>query len=516
MKEGMNERRIPVETHARQDVSHRRWGFALLIFIGLVAVAFIVLIFYQVEDARGVWAWKTTRQSLQDTGQPVDFRDLIPPEIPADQNLAAIPLFQTSTDPASGEAAQPVALRQALAPLFPPSTDFPRTGNWLLGQAADLKALDIYLTDRYQKAFQRPPLGLDLMGKIDALCPALNDLRQAAAARPQCRFQRDYTSQPPYLRPLAATPALIKLAQVLNLHALAALQAHRPDLALDDITLTFRLDEAVRHEPVLVSGLVASGIASIQLGSVWQGLTSRAWSDSQLAQLQSQLQNIDFLSDYQLCLRGEALGFLAPVFDYLRDHRSASGMVWGTSGDEDSHVIKFISWLTPRGAFDGAKARGVDLYFQAAREPIDLTRKRIYPDASDRLARETQAIPRYDIPDLLLHVSSGPVLRSVENFAEAQFRVDAATIACALERYHLAHAAYPASLDALGPYAPGGLPHDLINDESYHYRLRPDGTYLLYSVGWDQTDDGGRIAHPPGHPTALDQNTGDWVWPSPP
>jgi len=58
------------------------------------------------------------------------------------------------------------------------------------------------------------------------------------------------------------------------------------------------------------------------------------------------------------------------------------------------------------------------------------------------------------------------------------------------------------------------------------YRRTPDGQFLLYSVGWDETDDGGRFSYPDGNsPRATGsggsglgswkvdtEETGDWVW----
>jgi hypothetical protein len=50
-----------------------------------------------------------------------------------------------------------------------------------------------------------------------------------------------------------------------------------------------------------------------------------------------------------------------------------------------------------------------------------------------------------------------------------------------------------------------------MNGEPYHYRLKPDGTFLLYSVGWNQKDDGGKVGRKDG---AVDHLEGDWPWPS--
>jgi hypothetical protein len=100
-------------------------------------------------------------------------------------------------------------------------------------------------------------------------------------------------------------------------------------------------------------------------------------------------------------------------------------------------------------------------------------------------------------------------------FALAQVWVDEALIACALERYHLAHGVYPDSLDALAPSCIAAVPHDIMNGDCYHYHLRPDGRFLLYSVGWNQTDDNGISAYDKGTVNPTDLFKGDWVWPTP-
>ena len=42
------------------------------------------------------------------------------------------------------------------------------------------------------------------------------------------------------------------------------------------------------------------------------------------------------------------------------------------------------------------------------------------------------------------------------------------------------------------------LPHDIINGQPLHYRRTDDGQFVLYSVGWDEKDDGGvPVPYPP-------------------
>ena len=78
--------------------------------------------------------------------------------------------------------------------------------------------------------------------------------------------------------------------------------------------------------------------------------------------------------------------------------------------------------------------------------------------------------------------------------AHNQTLVNEAQIACALERYRLAHGEYPETLDALVPQFIEKLPHDIIGGQPLHYRRTADGKFLLYSVGWNETDDGGQAS----------------------
>ena len=50
------------------------------------------------------------------------------------------------------------------------------------------------------------------------------------------------------------------------------------------------------------------------------------------------------------------------------------------------------------------------------------------------------------------------------------------------------------------------LPHDLFGGQPLNYRHVSASRFVLYSIGWDEKDDGGV----PSKEWGL---TGDWVWP---
>jgi hypothetical protein len=101
-----------------------------------------------------------------------------------------------------------------------------------------------------------------------------------------------------------------------------------------------------------------------------------------------------------------------------------------------------------------------------------------------------------------------PGLRNIHaKAAIAQTAADQAALACALERYRLANGQFPETLAALSPQFMAHAPNDVITGQPYKYRRTEDGQFTLYSVGWDEKDDGGV----PGK-TLFDQTQGDWVW----
>jgi hypothetical protein len=503
-----------------------RGVFVLLLIAGLGLL--VLLGFYAEENIRGEHEWAAAQQNLRNAGESYDFNDLIPPSVPDSQNLAAIPLFKMEIESKKGNLRQAVALKEALSNIAPSSTSWPKTGNWPKAGQTDMAPIRKYLSDRYREVFGYSDPNLGPMEEFNALCPAINQLREAAMTRKLVRFDRDYTTQPPYDRTFASIAELIYLAKVLNLHAVVALSERKPDVALNDIGLTLEISKGLAREPVLISGLVSIAMVAIQMSSIWEGLDGHAWSAQQLDELQGQLQAMDCISEFQLCVRGEAIGFFAQNNDWMRDHRrSASQVLWGpviqliTGADDNSleptsrvsYGAKLVGWLVPRGWFDMSKARGVSLYYQVARETANPKAHSFDKEKLDRFKQKIQSLGWYDLPDLLLRISAPPEVNSMSQFAKGQFRADAASIACGLESYRLTKGIYPSSLSEL-PNSQT-LPLDAIGGEPYHYKLVSDKNYILYSVGWDRKDDGGIIVHRPGFPESIDWDHGDWVWPTP-
>ena len=469
----------------------RSWGFLKLI---LWTVTLIVL-FYVEEDWRGARAWAATKAAWEAKGESLDPAKFVPPPIPDDENLAALPIFKVEPDPKENGARVPLKLRQAL--------DEETHGGDLPRIKATPDELRVGLAKAYARAFPGATPPADMLAQFDALYPVIPEIRAAARARPSCRFNLDYDVQPPMFRSFNLLTGQIRLSQRLCLHAVIAMEDNQAEVALDDIRLNLRLAAAAGRDPTLVAGLVDIGITAINSEAVEDGLARHAWNDAQLADLQSELGGIDFLAQYRFTLRGELITESIPNLDYVKILRGTRNPI--SMGN-----------LWPVGWTDLTKSKVIDLILPELKS-IDPQSRRVYPEVTRQVERDTEqaeALPWRLAPWNLLVGISAPVFTNLAmKFAVTQvWRIDEARIACGLERYRLAHAAYPASLDALVPASIDELPHDIMNGEPYHFRLQADGTYLLYSVGWNQTDDGGKVVYKTDAPRQVDYLQGDWVW----
>jgi len=100
--------------------------------------------------------------------------------------------------------------------------------------------------------------------------------------------------------------------------------------------------------------------------------------------------------------------------------------------------------------------------------------------------------------------------RAVQTETERQLTL----AAIALKRFQMRQGKLPPSLEALVPELLPTVPYDYMSAKPLIYRLKADGSYVLYSVGEDGKDDGGDPIPPPGAPPGL-WGCRDAVWPSP-
>lgn len=513
-----------------------RRNFRRLLF-GAACLATLMALFYAEEDWRGWHTWNQFKREWEAKGEHFSFAGVVPPPVPDEQNFALTPIAFTSYgyiltrdgkripyEQRDTNFVERIKMEIAHYDNWPTNG----TGNWQKTTGSDLSVWQNYYralaakTNEFSVPSQPQSPAADVLLALGKYDPAIEELREASRL-PRSRFPLNYDSESPAAILLPHLAVLKKCSQTLQLRSLAELQNGEAEKALADVKLTLQLSDTIRTEPFLISHLVRIAMVNLALQPVYEGLAEHRWSEEQLAALDAELAKLDFAADYKLSMRGE-LGCQGGEMDRLRRHPELIHDMSGWSGGEEdgrnpSLPGKIAARLIPTGwlyqnQFRCARMM-VDYYLPLA----DVNRGTVSPAMARRadaaLMAEIKTASPFNVLERLMLPGFG---RLAKKFACAQSSVDLARTAIALERYRLVHGEYPETLDALAPQFIAKLPHDVINGQPLHYRRNPpspgsgaaNGQFVLYSVGWNETDDGGEVSLSKNG--TVDTSTGDWVW----
>ncbi len=458
----------------------------LVLFLG-------ILLFHGVEDWRGQRAWKAYLQEQEAHGAVFDLARMAPPPVPDAENFAAAPLI---ADAVVGKGWKgwptPDVVQDALS-------SSALAGNWRQGRRADLQGI--------KKAWKVQDLEAGLK-PYDAVMDGLAE----AAMRPRSRFLLDYQN-PADIPPLLNFRAVCR---VLRLRALVRLQSGRADLAFEDVMTGLRVAQHLQDEPYLISQLLRIAYVNLMLQPIWEGIQGHCWNDAQLATLEQAIDQVDLLGSWKHSVECERIFTVWSVKELQRQPFGA----WVNNPlpppfpqkGKFAHLVQ--ATFFPKGwAYRNCIARDRGM-LAAGLDPIDPAQHRIHPDMVQ------QAISNFSKSrhDPYSYIGVGDIralVAQTPRVAWAQVGLDEARIAAGLERFHLAKGRYPERLDQLVPAFLANPPMDLVTGEPYHYHLQPNSTYLLYSLGWDQKDDGGAPSTGQNGSQGPGADKGDWTW-SPP
>ncbi len=460
----------------------------------LASLATLVALLWAGETYRTGRAWEKYRAELVGRGVKLTMAELAPPLVPDDQNFAMTPLLKSVYAPyKKGES-----LGDRLMWWNPEEPDMPGLGGWQTGHEIN--------SAKWEEYFHGPIL--EHLKKFDAEMAEIS----TAIRRPYSRFPLDYAKQPASSIFVMEIGPLLTLEKLFTLRGAAELAAGQNDAALEDAITALRLSQANANEPVLISGLTSAAMLFIGTQAVWQGLAGHCWTEAQLARLQQEIQRIDFLAQSYRDLEGERAFFTSLLTwqeeqGFLKRMKLTKQIV---SSDQSNRYFAALVASTQL-ALNRALLTGNQWYENTLLPRINLTERRFDPTQlpthpwqwSDSLADYA--------PEGFLIGSIFPAMNScLATFARAQATLDQAAVACALERYRLAHGAYPEKLEELLPQFMVALPRDDVTGGPLHYQRRENDTFLLYSLGWMGEDHHGL----PLQPGSLNDRNDNWAWPS--
>jgi hypothetical protein len=463
-------------------------------FFALVVLATLGALLLAEENYRGKYGWERYCREKEAKGERLDYKGLIPAPVPDNQNFAMTPLLR----PLFANQADYIGKLEKRFQLGSERPDAPRPS---LGDRHQGKRVDF----EGWKAFLG---GKDVLA---ALGPFEGDLREISAAvrRPYSRFplqlEQGFACVLPHLGPLR------KIEQLYELRACAELRQGQAEEAAADVESLLRLANATKDEPALISLLVRVSGFHIGLQPVWEGLADHRWSEPQLAEIQRSLSGQDLVAQLKLALRGERAGYNATLLQVVANPEILAKIAGFPPHQNPvlEHVPRGLIYqnlVAYNRVFDGLNLPSERASLRACAERYREEETRL--KLGSRLGNSSIPNPKTFLVAMSLP-AYGPAFQRT---LYTQVCLDEASTACALERYWLANGRYPDSLGALVPTYLAEVTADAAaSGKPLVYKRKADGGFLLYSVGWNRVDDGGKRVSKPKS-TSLDLNQGDWVW----
>ncbi len=511
-----------------------RWLFSwrsvrAALFVVLI-LATLIALFYVVENWRGRFAWKKYRAAAERQGAQFDYQVFIPPPAPDEQNFAMTPLLTPMFDYVSGS--HPIIWRdtngwQRVASVSAYGgrgyDGLATIGDWTRGERTDLEAWQRFYRnepsetnttrgrisrktaspkirpeDVFPTTPQRQSPAADVLLALTKFNAEMSEL-ELAAQRPHSRFpihyNEDYFTLLPHLAKLHA------FAIMFQLRASAQLAQTNGEMAFADLQTLFRFADAPKDEPCIISQAVRHRLILRGVQILWEGMSVHRWTEAQLAEVQRRLTALDLLSEMARSLHAER-GLHILGLEHGLQNRKKYRELWVNAlpGIQQPPFFDFYLRFAPAGWF----YQNEIIFNRRLDEILDGIGKSksggIFAPISlpSRVQRKFYELP-FDFP--------GDVLsNAVSQLPRMHTQLKLAQVACALERFHIAHRAYPQTLTELIPQFIAKLPHDFMDGQPLRFRRIEDYQFVLYSVGLDRKDDGGAT---PAKDNAPD---GDWVW----
>ncbi len=448
----------------------RRW------FFSAAALATLIALFYAEENWRGQRALDRAKQEEVAKGIVLDWDKYIPPPVPDEQNVFKAPSMQGFVGRGSA----------GLTSVFENKTNFPVWGTSRKIESETEARAFLAWSDQFQPQFT---------------------MVREALQRPYSRMDGDYANI--RTMPIPNFIAIRAMARILAQRTHCYLLVHEPDKAVAELALMHDLRHFTDGRPTgkpmtLVGGMINVAVIGVYADVIGEGLQTHVWQEPQLVELQRQLSEVHSL---------------IPVAEAFQTEPAASARAIETvppvellnafQGPGETYE-RILFRIAPHGWLLQNIANEVPFRY-APGEAIDAEHERVSPAVLNDNEARLEKFVRLRTPFRILTALTVPNFKkAVQVMARNQAAADQALIVCGLERYRIANGSYPNSLEALGPKFLDSLPHDIMTGEPLKYR-RTDSSFVLYSIGWNEKDDGGMT--PPIVSTGKpDANEGDWAW----
>jgi hypothetical protein len=453
--------------------------FRNLLIIGILLLV-CVSAFWLSHRSKSGSALAKYKAELRQKGEKITFAELGFPR--AAETNRSIQLLTNAVKRIKGGAFEPGALA---------TMQFTGPGRAQVSWSAPAAVL----SGRYGRGTSNTLSWETVSAALDATRPALEEIRLACEHPPRF-FQNDPANYPNVIHyPFVS---MRNAAQWLMGDAVAALHANEQERAFRDVHALAQLVQFHRDDPTLVCQMIRVAIAGLGLSVTWEALQAGGWTESELGVIQRDWESANLIDGLEKAMLGER-AFGDMFFAEIRNNGALRTNQKFSVASSNSKFRQRLESMFEAFVWKlnlGEEELLTFQEYQRGLEPVrNLEKNKPWPEirASLQPVRgKVQGPPwlqkyRHPISSMLIPNYAKALQTTVRNETQRRLTV----VAIALQRYELRHYRPPSSLQELVPEFFSAVPIDPMSGEPLRYRLNPDGSFLLYSVGEDGKDDSG-------------------------
>lgn len=351
----------------------------------------------------------------------------------------------------------------------------------------------------------------DYLAWNDRFLSDFDHIREALK-RPVVRIDGNYSQ--PFSQPRLDYVTIRIMAQTLGQRAQCYLLLGQPEKALHELMLLHDMNRLMEGKPVtLVAAMIEVAITGVYINVIEDGFRLDAWREPQFITLEQQLEDTNLLTPLRDAFLSERAG-VCQLFETQSAAKIQQSVAFPpttqTFWQRLQNPRELLFSLAPRGW----NQQNMVVFARLAGkyvEGFDSERQIFLPGKLEASANEVQSSLGHLNPQNFLAAMCLPNFRKgCQTAAHTQALVKEAEVACALERYRISHGEFPENLDQLVPQLMQKASSDVIGGRPLRYRRTSNDRYVLYSVGWNERDDGGDAVRKENGYLVIEE--GDWPW----
>jgi ABC-type transport system involved in multi-copper enzyme maturation permease subunit len=265
-------------------------------------------------------------------------------------------------------------------------------------------------------------------------------------------------------------------ANLLMYDTLLRAQEEDADGALDSCTSILNSGRSIGDEPTLISTLVRIAIEGVAVASLERSLAQGQPGEDAMRKLQDLLEDEEKAPLMLTGMRGERAVFdrlLASLQSGKISLKKLRGL-WG--GGEEMILVA--------GSIKSQRA----IFLEIMTENVEASKLPVEQQEAEFKRIDKTIVHR----PLLIRMLMPAGMKVDQAFLRSRAYLRTAIVALAVERYRREHGRWPATLTELVPSKLANIPVDPYDGQPLRYRRNTDGV-VIYSVGPDKTDDGGKL-----------------------